>query len=201
MSTGRFSGSLVALATPFRDGEIDWDAFGVMIERQIAGGSSGLVACGSSGEAATLSHEEHARVVRFTVERAAGRVPVVAGTGSNSTKEAIALTAEAARAGADAALLISPYYNRPTQEGLRRHYLAIADAVDLPLILYHIPVRTAGRIEPETIAALAEHPNVVGLKESDAGLDHVMDVFRLCGDRIADYSGDDWAPPAPFTTA
>jgi len=186
----RFRGSMVALLTPFRDGAIDWNAFGGLIEAQIAAGSAALVPCGSTGEAATLSHDEHSEVVRFVVEHAGGRVPVIAGTGSNSTAEAIRLTVEAKRAGASAALLISPYYNRPSQEGLVRHYLAIADAVDLPLILYNIPVRTSSRIEATTIATIAEHPNVVGLKESDA-LDHTLEVFRLAGDRIAVYAGDD----------
>jgi 4-hydroxy-tetrahydrodipicolinate synthase len=154
--------------------------------------TSALVPCGSSGEAATLTHDEHSEVVRFVVERAAGRVPVIAGTGSNATAEAIRLTTEAKRAGAAGALLISPYYNKPTQEGLVRHYLAIADAVELPLILYNIPVRTSSRIEAATIARLAEHPNVVGLKEADA-LDHTLDVFHLVGDRLAVYAGDDAA--------
>ena len=183
---------MVALVTPFRDGAIDWDAFAAIVERQVAEGSSALVPCGSTGEAATLSHTEHAEVVRFVVERARGRVPVIAGTGSNSTSEAITLTAEAKRAGAAGALLISPYYNKPTQEGLLRHYLAIADAVDLPLILYNIPGRTASRIEAATIARLAEHPNIVGLKESDA-IDHALDVLHLAGDRIELYAGDDSA--------
>mgnify|MGYP001277003899 CR=1 FL=1 len=185
-----FSGSMVALCTPFRDGAVDWDAFATMIERQIEGGSAALVPCGSTGEAATLSHDEHTEVVRFAVEHARGRVPVIAGTGSNSTAEAIRLTSEAKRAGASGALLISPYYNRPTQEGLVRHYLAIADAVELPLILYNIPGRTASRIEAATIARLAEHPNIVGLKESDT-LDHALDAIHLAGDRLEVYSGDD----------
>ena len=147
----RFGGSMVALATPFAGDAIDWTAFAAMIERQIAHGSSALVPCGSSGEAATLDHDEHAEVVRFTVEQARGRVPVIAGTGSNSTKEAIRLTSAAKQAGAAAALMISPYYNRPTQEGIRRHYLAVADAVDLPIIAYNIPSRTGSRIEAATI--------------------------------------------------
>jgi 4-hydroxy-tetrahydrodipicolinate synthase len=137
------SGSLVALITPFRDGAIDWDPFAALIELQIEHGSVALVPCGSTGEAATLSHEEHTQVVRFAVEHARGRVPVIAGTGSNSTAEAIRLTTEAKRAGAAGALLISPYYNRPTQEGIVAHFRAIADAVELPLILYNIPGRTA----------------------------------------------------------
>jgi 4-hydroxy-tetrahydrodipicolinate synthase len=185
-----FSGSAVALVTPFHDGAIDWPRFAALVEAQIAGGSVALVPCGSTGEAATLSHDEHSEVVRFVVEHVRGRVPVVAGTGSNATAEAIRLTKEAQRAGAAAALLISPYYNKPSQEGLLRHYRAVADAVDLPLILYNIPGRTASRIEAETIARLAEHPNIVALKESDT-VDHMLDVFRLAGDRLTVYSGDD----------
>ena len=185
-----FSGSAVALVTPFHDGAIDWQRFTALIEEQIAGGAAALIPCGSSGEAATLSHDEHTEVVRFVVEHARGRVPVIAGTGSNSTAEAIRLTRDAQRVGAVGALLISPYYNRPSQEGLVRHYRAVADAVELPLLLYNIPVRTASRIEAETIARLAEHPNIVGLKESDA-IDHTLDVFRLAGDRLAVYAGDD----------
>jgi len=190
MARARFSGSLVAIVTPFRDGVVDWEAFGNIIETQIAAGSTALVPCGSTGEAATLSHEEHAEVIRFTVEHANGRVPVIAGAGSNSTAEAIRLTAGAKRAGASGALLISPYYNRPTQEGIIAHYLAIADAVDLPLIIYNIPGRTASRIEAVTIARLADHPNIVGLKESDT-IDHTIEVFERAGDRLAILSGDD----------
>jgi len=186
----RFGGSMVALATPFKDGAIDWPAFGPMIERQITNGSTGLVPCGSSGEAATLTHEEHTEVVRFVVEQARGRLPVIAGTGSNATAEAIRLTREAKRAGAAGALMISPYYNRPTQEGIRRHYLAVADAVDLPIILYNIPSRTGSRMEADTVAALAEHPNIVGLKESDA-LDHILDVVHQVPPSFEIYSGDD----------
>lgn len=186
----RFSGSMVALATPFNGNAVDWKAFGPMIERQIDGGSSALVPCGSTGEAATLDHGEHAEVVRFAVEQARGRVPVIAGTGSNSTKEAINLTRAAKEAGATAALMISPYYNRPNQEGLKRHYLAVADAVDLPIILYNIPIRTGRAMDPSTIAELAKHPNIIGLKESDS-LDHTLDVFAAVPPEFEIYSGDD----------
>jgi 4-hydroxy-tetrahydrodipicolinate synthase len=188
--TTRFGGSMVALATPFADGAIDWKAFGTMIERQIAGGSSALVPCGSSGEAATLDHDEHSEVVRFVVEQARGRVPVIAGTGSNATAEAIRLTREAKKAGAAAALMISPYYNRPMQEGLKQHYLKVADAVDLPIILYNIPGRTGRAIEASTIAELATHPNIIGLKESDQ-LDHTLDVFDAVPADFEIYAGDD----------
>jgi 4-hydroxy-tetrahydrodipicolinate synthase len=182
---------MVALVTPFRDGTIDWKAFGAIIERQIEGGSSALVPCGSTGESATLSHDEHRDVVRYVVEQARGRVPVIAGTGSNATAEAIALTRAAKEAGASGALMISPYYNKPMQPGLIAHYRAVADAVDLPIILYNIPGRTASRIEAETIAVLAEHPNIVGLKEADPSLDHAIDVLHQAGDRIEVYAGDD----------
>jgi 4-hydroxy-tetrahydrodipicolinate synthase len=191
MTQSTFSGSMVALITPFRGDTIDWEAFAAMIERQIAEGSSALVPCGSTGEAATLSHREHEEVVRFVVRQARGRVPVIAGTGSNATAEAIELTQAAKGAGASGALLISPYYNKPTQEGLVRHYLAIADAVALPLILYNIPGRTASRIEAPTIARLAEHPNIVGLKEADSSLDHTLDVVFQARGRIELYAGDD----------
>jgi 4-hydroxy-tetrahydrodipicolinate synthase len=181
---------MVALATPFADGAIDWKAFGTMIERQIVGGSSALVPCGSSGEAATLTHEEHSEVVRFVVEQARGRVPVIAGTGSNATAEAVRLTRDAKKAGAAAALMISPYYNRPTQEGLKLHYLRVADEADLPIILYNIPSRTGRVIEVGTIAELARHPNIIGLKESDA-LEHLLDVLHAVPDDFEIYSGDD----------
>jgi len=181
---------MVALVTPFKDGAIDWTTFGKLIERQIEGGSSALVPCGSTGEAATLTHDEHTEVVKFVVEQARGRVPVIAGTGSNATAEAIRLTREAKRVGAVGALLISPYYNRPTQEGIRKHYEAIADAADLPLILYNIPGRTSSRMEADTIAALAAHPNIIGLKESDA-LDHTLDVVHAVGPGFELYAGDD----------
>jgi 4-hydroxy-tetrahydrodipicolinate synthase len=186
-----FSGSMTALITPFRDGQIDTDAFARLIDFQIANGTSALVPCGSTGESATMTHQEHAEVVGLVVKLAKGRVPVIAGTGSNSTAEAIALTRAAKAAGATAALLISPYYNKPTQEGIYRHYKAVAEATALPLIVYNIPGRTGSKIEATTIARLAELEHVVGLKESTGSLDEVQEVIRLCGDRIEVYSGDD----------
>jgi 4-hydroxy-tetrahydrodipicolinate synthase len=186
-----FSGSMTALITPFRDGQIDAEALDRLIEFQIAGGTSALVPCGSTGESATLTHQEHAEVVRLTVKCANGRVPVIAGTGSNSTAEAIALTRAAKEAGATAALLISPYYNKPTQAGIYQHYKAVAEAAKLPLIVYNIPGRTGSKIEAATIARLAELEHIVGLKESTGSLDEVQEVIRLCGDRIEVYSGDD----------
>jgi len=186
-----FSGSMTALITPFRDGQIDADAFGRLIEFQITSGTSALVPCGSTGESATLTHQEHAEVVRLVVKLAKGRVPVIAGTGSNSTAEAIALTRAAKDAGATAALLISPYYNKPTQEGIYRHYQAVAEAARLPIIVYNIPGRTASKIEAVTVARLAQIENIVGLKEATGSLDEVQEVIRLCGNRFELYSGDD----------
>ena len=187
----RFSGSMTALVTPYRDGQIDTDALDRLVEMQIAGGTSALVPCGSTGESATLSHAEHAEVVRLVVRMTKGRLPIIAGTGSNSTTEAIALTKAAKEAGADAALLISPYYNKPTQEGIYQHYRHIAEATRFPLIVYNIPGRTGSKIEAITIARLAELDEIIGLKEATGSLDEVQEVLRLCGDRIEVYSGDD----------
>jgi 4-hydroxy-tetrahydrodipicolinate synthase len=186
-----YPGSLTALITPFRDGVVDGAALERIVDEQIAAGANGLVPCGSTGESATLSHDEHVEVIRLVVARAAGRVPVVAGTGSNSTSEAIRLTAAAQRAGADAALLISPYYNKPTQEGIYRHYRAIADATNFPLIVYNIPGRTGSKIEATTLARLSEHEHIVGLKEATGSIDECMEVIRRCGDALPVYAGDD----------
>jgi 4-hydroxy-tetrahydrodipicolinate synthase len=186
-----FKGSIVALATPFRDGRVDWAALEALVEAQVAGGQRGLVPCGSTGESATLTHEEHTEVVAFTVKRAAGRVPVIAGTGSNSTAEAIRLTREAERAGAQGALLISPYYNKPTQAGIVAHYRAVAEATALPIVVYNIPGRTSSTIEPDTLARLGEIPNVVGVKDSTGSLDRVMDTIAACDGSLAVLSGDD----------
>jgi 4-hydroxy-tetrahydrodipicolinate synthase len=182
---------MTALVTPFRDGQIDSDALARIVEQQIAAGIGALVPCGSTGESATLSHAEHAEVVRLVVKMAKGRVPVIAGTGSNSTSEAIALTKAAKEAGAAAALLISPYYNKPTQEGIYQHYKQIAEVTHFPLIVYNIPGRTASKIEATTIARLAEIAEIIGLKEATGSLDEVQEVIRLCGDQLEVYSGDD----------
>ncbi|MFH1045679.1 MAG: 4-hydroxy-tetrahydrodipicolinate synthase [Candidatus Omnitrophota bacterium] len=186
-----FSGSLVAIVTPFRNGKVDEKSFKQIIEFQIKNGSSGIVPCGTTGESATLSMEEHERVVEFTIQTVKGRIPVIAGTGSNSTAEAIILTKHAKKAGADAALLISPYYNKPTQEGLYRHFKAIAEAVDIPLVLYNIASRTAVNIEPETMARLAEIGNIVAVKEASGNLTQMAMIRKLCGDKITLISGDD----------
>ena len=186
-----FNGALTALVTPFRDGEVDEHALRELVEFQIQGGIDGLVPCGSTGESATLTHSEHEQVIRTVIHQTRKRVPVVAGTGSNSTAEAIRLTAAAREMGADGALLLSPYYNTPTQDGIYRHYKTIAASVDLPLFLYNIPGRTASNITPETIARLAEVKNVVGIKEASGSMDQSSDIVKLCGDRITILSGDD----------
>jgi 4-hydroxy-tetrahydrodipicolinate synthase len=186
-----FSGSMVAIITPFRDGRIDAEALERLIELQLRNGTSAVVPCGSTGESATLTHDEHLEVVRLVVKQVRGRVPVIAGTGSNSTAEAIALTHAAKEAGADAALLISPYYNKPTQEGIYQHYRAVAESTRCPLIVYNIPGRTASKIEATTIARLAELEQIVGLKEATGSLDEAQEVIRLCGEKIEVYSGDD----------
>ena len=186
-----FEGILTALVTPFRDGAVDDDALGRLVERQIAAGIDGVVPCGSTGESATLSHAEHRHVVDVVVEAAAGRVSVVAGTGSNSTQEAIELTEHARDAGADGALLLSPYYNKPTQEGIYRHYAAVAEATAFPLVVYNIPGRTASNIAPETVARLAELEHVVGVKEACGDIDQIAHVIARCPEDFCVLSGDD----------
>jgi len=184
-------GSFVALVTPFTsDGSIDYDRIAELVEFHISSGTDGIVPCGCTGEAATLNHDEQKSIMSFVVEKAAGRVLVVPGTGSNSTREAISLTAHAKSAGADAVLLISPYYNKPTQAGLVAHYKAIAAAVDIPLMLYNVPSRTGGPgIMPETVAELAQVPNVVAIKEAGGSVDRVSAIRSLCD--ITVLSGDD----------
>ena len=185
------TGAMTAMITPFENGRIDSRALDRLVNLQIEGGIHALVPCGTTGESATLSHEEHTEVVRLTVKAARGRVPVVAGTGSNSTAEAIHLTQQAKEAGADAALVISPYYNKPTQEGIFRHYEALAGAGGLPIIMYNIPGRTSSKIEVETLARLAAVPRIVGVKDATGSLDHALDTLRACGPDFALYSGDD----------
>jgi len=186
-----FSGSLVAIVTPFKNGTFDEKSYGDLIEWQIANGTHGIVPCGTTGESATLSHEEHERVVEFTVEVVSRRVPVIAGTGSNATDEAITFTKHAKRVGADGALLITPYYNKPTQEGLYQHYAAVANAVDLPLILYNIEGRTSVNMIPATVARTAKLTNVVGIKEGSGSLGQVSEIIHLCGDDFIILAGDD----------
>jgi 4-hydroxy-tetrahydrodipicolinate synthase len=186
-----FTGSMVALVTPFRDGRIDWRSLEGLIEFHIQNGTHGIVPCGTTGESATLSHREHAEVIAAVVKTVNKRLPVIAGTGSNSTEEAVRLTREAEDAGADGALMISPYYNRPTQEGIYQHYRKVASEVRFPIIVYNIPGRTGSKIEPETLARLAEIENIAGVKEATGSVDQAIDVMRLCGDRLGVYSGED----------
>jgi 4-hydroxy-tetrahydrodipicolinate synthase len=188
------SGSLVAIATPFRGGKVDDAAFRKLVEFQIEGGTAAIVPCGTTGESATLSHAEHVDLIKLTVEAAAGRVPVVAGTGSNSTREALDLTRAAKNAGAQAALLITPYYNKPSQEGLYQHYRAIAADVDLPLIVYNCPGRTCVSIAPQTLRRLAAHKNVVAVKDATVNLDWTSEVCQIDG--LTVLSGDDSAAVA-----
>ena len=187
-----FHGSIVAIVTPFKKGKLDERAFGELIEFHLRSGTHGIVPCGTTGESATLSHEEHKRVVEIAVKIAGGRIPVIAGTGSNSTEEAIAFTRHAKEVGADGALLITPYYNKPTQEGLYQHYKAIAKAVYLPLVLYNIPGRTGVNMLPPTVAQLTEFDTIVGIKEGTGSLQQISDLIQLCGDRLAILSGDDF---------
>jgi 4-hydroxy-tetrahydrodipicolinate synthase len=186
-----FSGSIVALVTPFRDGGVDWEKLESLVEFHVEKGTNGIVACGTTGESATLTHQEHKEVVKTVIKAARKRLPVIAGTGSNSTAEAVELTRDAEASGADGALLISPYYNRPTQEGIYQHYKKVASSVGIPLIVYNIPARTGSKIEPETLARLSEIKNVAGVKEATGSVDQAIDVMRLCGDRLAVYSGED----------
>lgn len=183
---------MVALVTPMHeDGSLDFGALKRLVDFHIAEGTDAIVAVGTTGESPTLDMEEHGEVIRLTIEYAADRVPVIAGTGSNSTVEAIELTRHAAKVGADACLLVTPYYNKPTQEGLYRHYRAVAEAVPIPQILYNVPGRTGCDLLPETVERLAAIPNIVGIKEATGNLDRARDILRRCGERLDVYSGDD----------
>jgi 4-hydroxy-tetrahydrodipicolinate synthase len=183
---------MVALVTPMHeDGALDFDSLTRLVEFHIANGTSAIVAVGTTGESATLDEEEHCEVIRRTVDAARGRVPVIGGTGANSTREAIELTRCAMAGGADACLLVTPYYNKPTQEGLYLHFKAVADAVPIPQILYNVPGRTACDLLPETVGRLAKIPNIVGLKEATGDLDRLTALQEACGDRIDFFSGDD----------
>ena len=184
-----FAGLSVALVTPFKDGKLDMDRFKEQIEFQIAGGTNCLVPCGTTGESPTLSHPEHERVISETIQIAAGRAKVMAGTGSNSTDEAISLTQWAAKEGADATLQVAPYYNKPTQEGFFRHYQAVSEAIDIPICVYNIPGRTGKNIEPETIARIGEFGNVTMVKEATGSLDQASQVLDLTD--LTVLSGDD----------
>jgi 4-hydroxy-tetrahydrodipicolinate synthase len=186
-----FSGSIVALITPFRNGAVDERGFRDFVEWQIGQGTHGLVPCGTTGESPTLSHAEHNRVVELCIETAKKRVPVIAGTGSNSTAEAIQLTRHAKEAGADAALVVCPYYNRPTQEGLYQHFKAINDAVDLPIIIYNIPIRSAVDMSVATMARLAKLPNIVGVKDATNDLARPLRTRQAIGAKFCMLSGED----------
>ncbi|MEQ9042648.1 MAG: 4-hydroxy-tetrahydrodipicolinate synthase [Alphaproteobacteria bacterium] len=186
-----FKGSFVALVTPFRDGAVDEAAYQSFVDWQLTQGTHGLVPCGTTGESPTLSHSEHMRVVELCVEAAAGRAPVIAGSGSNSTEEAIQLTRHAKEAGADAALVITPYYNKPSQEGLYQHYKAIHDAVDLPIIIYNIPGRCVVDMSVATMARLGKLPNIVGVKDATADLTRPFATRRAIGEDFCQLSGED----------
>ncbi|MFZ2398041.1 MAG: 4-hydroxy-tetrahydrodipicolinate synthase [Smithella sp.] len=186
-----FRGAITALVTPFKNGQVDEEALRHLIEFQIANGVDGLVPCGTTGESPTLSHDEHDRVIEMTIDAAKKRVPVIAGTGSNSTAEALRLTRHAYEAGADGALIACPYYNKPTQEGLYQHFELIAKNVPIPIIPYNIPGRTGINMSPELIARLAKISNIVGIKEASGSIKQMSDVINLCGKDFAVLSGDD----------
>lgn len=187
-----FKGSIVAIVTPFKKGKVDEKALGDLIEWHIAQGTNAIVPCGTTGESATLDYKEHFRVIEFTIKTVGKRVPVIAGTGANATDETIMITKQAKKAGADGALLVAPYYNKPTQEGLYRHYKAVAEAAKIPIVIYNVPGRTAVNILPSTVARLADIKNIVAIKEATGDMKQVSEVIRLCGDRITVLSGDDF---------
>ena len=186
-----FTGMATALVTPMTPDGIDYDALGRFIDFQIESGINALVAMGTTGENATIEPEDQYQVIRYTVERAAGRVSVIAGTGTNNTAHVIENTKRACQAGADAVLVVTPYYNKATQSGLIAHFTAVADVSTVPVILYNVPGRTGCNIQPKTLAVLAEHPNIVALKEASGNMAQFMEMMRLCGDKIAIYSGED----------
>ena len=188
-----FQGSMVAMVTPMHaDGAIDDDGLSRLVEFHIESGTDAIVAVGTTGESATLDHIEHSEVIARVVELAAGRIPVIGGTGANSTTEAINLTRAASDAGVDACLLVTPYYNKPTQEGLYLHFKAIAEAVDVPQILYNVPGRTACDMQPETVARLAGLPNIIGIKEATGDLERIRELVSRCGPDFEIFSGEDW---------
>ena len=192
-----FKGSFTALITPFKDGAVDEKTYQSLVQRQLDAGTDGLVPVGTTGESPTLSHDEHMRVTELCIDVARGKVPVIAGTGSNSTEEAIMLQRHAKEAGADAGLVVTPYYNKPTQAGLAAHYTAIADAVDLPIIIYNIPGRSVIDMSVDTMAALAKHANIVGVKDATADLVRPLKTLLACGEEFCQLSGED-ATVVPF---
>jgi 4-hydroxy-tetrahydrodipicolinate synthase len=188
----RFEGAITALVTPMLNGKVDEQGLVDLIEFQIASGIHGIVPCGTTGESATLDFDEHKRVIELTVQTVAGRVPVIAGTGANSTLEAIDLTKSAKMSGADAVLSVVPYYNKPSQEGLYRHFTAILEAVDIPMVLYNVPGRTVTNMLPATVARLADHPKVIGIKEASGNLSQISEIIKLCPSDFIVLSGDDF---------
>jgi 4-hydroxy-tetrahydrodipicolinate synthase len=186
-----FHGAIVATVTPFRNGNLDKNALKKLVAFQIDSGTDGIVPCGTTGESATLSFEEHERVIDIVLESADGRVPVIAGTGSNNTKEAVTLTRYAKKAGVSGALVITPYYNKPTQDGLFRHFRTVAESADIPIILYNVPGRTGVNMAAQTVARLAEIPNIVGVKEASGNLTQVCDIIRMTPKKFCVLSGDD----------
>ena len=186
-----FKGMATAMVTPMTPEGVDYEALGRFIDFQLSQGINALVAVGTTGESATLSPEERKEVIRFTIDRVAGRVPVIAGTGTNNTQHAIDYSISAAREGADALLVVTPYYNKATQNGLIAHFTAIADKVDKPIILYNVPSRTGCNLLPATVEKLAEHPNIAAIKEASGNMSQVVELFARCGDKIDAYSGED----------
>ncbi len=187
-----FKGSIVAIVTPFNNGQVDFEKLRELVEFQIQGGTDAIVPCGTTGEASTLDYDEHMDVIKTVIDQVKKRVPVIAGTGSNSTAEAIELSQKAKDAGADGVLLVTPYYNKPTQEGLVRHYTAIGDAVAIPQILYNVPGRTGVNMLPETVARLAPNKNIVAIKEATGSLQQASEILALCGNKIDVLCGDDF---------
>lgn len=187
-----FKGSIVALITPFLNGAVDEDKLRQLVEFHIENGTDAIVPCGTTGESSTLDYNEHMGVIRIVIEQCRKRIPVIAGTGSNSTAEAIELSQKAKEAGADGVLLVTPYYNKPSQEGLYQHFRAIADAVAVPQMLYNVPGRTSVNMLPETVARLAEHKNIVAIKEATGSLQQASEIINLCGESLAVFSGDDF---------
>lgn len=186
-----FKGSITALVTPFKNQEVDWQAFDTLVERQIENGTDGVVPCGTTGESPTLTHDEHMRIVERCVDVVKGRIPVIAGTGSNSTREAIDFTKHALEAGVDAALIVTPYYNKPTQEGLFAHYYTIASTVNIPIIIYNIPGRSVIDMKPETMGRLAKESNIIGVKDATGDLSRVKKQLETCGPDFVQLSGED----------
>lgn len=187
-----FTGAGVAIVTPmYDDGSVNYDALGELIEFQIAGGTDAIIICGTTGESSTLNDKEHKDVIKFAIDKVAGRIPVIAGTGSNDTAYAIEMSVEVEKMGADGLLLVTPYYNKTTQAGLIAHFTAIANKVNIPCILYSVASRTGVNINPETVAVLAEHPNIVAIKEASGNISQIAKIAALCGDKIDIYSGND----------